>query len=75
MLEQFIVAPRNPSEPVSSTLQAIQKALQSAPGSRVVSVDYKTGVVVVEIPSSEVSRVRDELDGNFLFDPNAKLGY
>lgn len=75
MPEQFIIASRDPGKPVSATMLAVERALQSAVGSRVVSVDRKTGVVVVEIPSSEVARVRAELGSDFMFDPNPQLRY
>jgi hypothetical protein len=75
MAEQFIIASRDPSTPIDSTVRAIEKALQSAAGSRVLAVDQKTGVVVIEIPSSEAERVRTALGSGFLFDPNSKLHY
>ncbi len=75
MLEQFIIASRDPGKSVDLTLKAVEKALRSVPGSRVVSVDQKTGVVVVEIPSSEVNRVRTELGSGFMFDSNSGLRY
>jgi hypothetical protein len=75
MSEQFIIASRDPGKPVSATVQAVQQALQSAIGSRVVSVDQKTGVVVVEIPESGVEQVRTALGSGFMLDLNQKLHY
>lgn len=75
MAEQFIIASRDPSAPIDSTIQAVQRALQSVVGSRVVSVDRKTSIVVVEIPESAVEQVRTALGSGFMFDPNSKLKY
>jgi hypothetical protein len=75
MAEQFIIASRDPSAPIDSTVQVVQRALQSAVGSRVVSVDRKTSIVVVEIPEFGVEQVRTALGSGFMFDPNSKLQY
>jgi hypothetical protein len=75
MAEQFIIASRDQSAPIDSTVQAVQHALQSTVGSRVVSVDRKTSIVVVEIPESGVEQVRTALGSDFMFDPNPKLHY
>jgi hypothetical protein len=75
MAEQFIIASRDPSAPIDSTVRTVQDALQHAVGSRVVSVDRKTSIVVVEIPQPEVERVRTALGSAFMFDPNPKLHY
>jgi hypothetical protein len=75
MAEQFIIASRDASAPIDSSVKKVQEALQPAVGSRVVSVDRRTGVIVVEIPESEVERVRTALGNGFMFDPNPKLHY
>ena len=75
MAEQFIIASRDPSAPIDSTVQAVRDALEYAVGSRVVSVDRKTSIVVIEIPGPEVERVRTALGSGFMFDPNPKLHY
>lgn len=75
MAEQFIIASRDSSAAIDSTVQAVQHALQSTVGSRVVSVDRKTSIVVVEIPESGVEQVRTALGSGFMFDPNPKLHY
>ena len=73
-LQQFTVAARK-TAPIDSTLEVTKRALESVPHARVVSVDRHTGIVVIELPGSEVERVRHELGSDFMFDPNAGLRY
>jgi len=73
--KQFMVAPRNAAVPIETTLDAVKRALQQAPGSRVLSSDQKTGIVVVEVPEAGVDQVRNALGSGFMFDPNAELRF
>jgi hypothetical protein len=74
-LKQFIVAPRSLAAPVTSTLQAVENALQGATGSRVVSSDRQTGIVVIELSESQIETVRNALGTAFIIEPNSALRY
>ena len=72
---QYTVAPRARSLSLDQTLLAVENALRSVPGSRLVSVDRQTGIVVIEAPPGRIAEIRAALGDQFMCDPNAPLQY
>ena len=72
---QYTVAPCARALPLDQTLLAVDRALRSVPGSRVVGVDRQTGIVVIEAPLERIAQIDAALGDRFMCDPNAPLRY
>jgi hypothetical protein len=73
--QQLTVAPRDRGGTFDLTVQAVQRAVKSAPGARVLRADSDTGVVVAEVPNELIADFKRVLGDAFFVDPNAKLNF
>jgi hypothetical protein len=73
--QQFTVAARDASASFDETQQIIKTVLSATPGARVVDMDPRNRLAVVEIPGHLVDTVRHALGHRFVVDPNAPLRY
>jgi hypothetical protein len=74
-LTQFTVASRDATVPFETTLNSVRAAIAATPGARMVDIDKKNGVAVVELPGDRVAAIRGALGDGYLIDPNAPLTY
>jgi hypothetical protein len=73
--QQLTVAPRDRGGAFDLTVQAVQHAVEGAPGARVLRADSDTGVVVAEVPNDLIADFKRVLGDAFFVDPNAKLKF
>ena len=70
---ELMIASRKAGEPFSETVQAVETALRSVPGGKIVRLDRGTHVVVSRVPQSAGDVVRQLLGEDFIVEANAPL--
>ncbi|KIZ43721.1 MULTISPECIES: hypothetical protein [Rhodopseudomonas] len=69
------MTPRDGSTSFDDAEAAIRQVLSDTPETKLVDLDRKNRIAVIEIPDQAVTAVRDALQSRFQIDPNAPLRF
>jgi len=73
--QQFTIAPSDTSMSFDEAHKVVKSVVATIAGCRIIDVDPRNKIAIVEIPSGEVAALRSALGSGFLVDPNAPLRY
>jgi hypothetical protein len=73
--QQFTVTPRDASTSFEETQETLRMVLSATPGARMIDLDPKNRIAIIEVPDHLEAAVRAVLGHRFIVDPNAPLRY